>query len=315
MNKSHALKPHAKPAVISWPSYTGDATFVGASPSGRVSVYYDATLGAPALQNATDLVANADSLCDQDDAIFGTKGGPVNVIVFALGGATDGTGGADHQSCSFIDGADLECDASFGNSARVYGLFEAERSECQMGGNLCGTNLGESLSRWCAMVVSNNALSDFATGPQWVADGSQDFVNVMDPTDQNPDSTGCGMIFLSWVQSLGYKLSQIAPAMVADGDQATFATLYAKLGIGPATDAWAKFQAAIAALPNGVQSDDPFGALGQPQPGPTPTPQPGPGTSTTQLAVLAIEACTAALINGESEPDLKAELQSILNAN
>jgi hypothetical protein len=31
-----------------------------------------------------------------NDAIFGTTGGPVSAIVFALGGATDGTGGADH---------------------------------------------------------------------------------------------------------------------------------------------------------------------------------------------------------------------------
>ena len=192
--------------------------------------------------------------------------------------------------------------------------------------NLCGNALGESLSRWMAAAVSNNALSDFATAPTWFADGAADWVSQTDQTDRNPDSTGCGMAFLSFLMgSLGLKLPAIAQAMVAAGDQATYADIYAKLTGDIDTNAWPKFQAAIAALPNGVTNDDPFGALApnpqpapapSPNPAPTPTPQPGPpGTSTTQLAVLAIEACTAALVSGESEPDLKAELQSILNAN
>jgi len=33
---------------------------------------------------------------------------------------------------------------------------------CSMGGNLCGVSTGEALSRWCAVVVGNNALADFA---------------------------------------------------------------------------------------------------------------------------------------------------------
>ena len=32
---------------------------------------------------------------------------------------------------------------------------------CSMGGNLCGVSTGEALSRWCAVVVGNNALADF----------------------------------------------------------------------------------------------------------------------------------------------------------
>ena len=150
--------------------------------------------------------------------IFGTTGGPVSVIVFALGNATDGTGGADHMGCDYINGAAIEVDASFGNSARVSALFEAELSECSMNGNLCGESTGEALSRWCATVVSNNALSDFATAPQWAQDGEPDFVNKTDPTDQNADSTGCGMAFLSWLMSQGHTLDKIAPAMVALGD-------------------------------------------------------------------------------------------------
>src|SRR5580693_9463691 len=78
-----------------WPSYTGKSQFVGTSPSGRVTVYVDPALGGPGLQNAQDLVSDADRVVSANDAqIFGAAGGPVSVMVFALGGATDGSGGA-----------------------------------------------------------------------------------------------------------------------------------------------------------------------------------------------------------------------------
>jgi len=248
-------------AAPAWPSYTGTAQLVGTSPSGRVTVYVDPSLGQPGLQNAQDLLNDADRVVAANDAIFGTTGGPVSVIVFALGNATDGTGGADHMGCDYVNGAAIEVDASFGNSARVSGLFEAELSECSMNGNLCGLSTGEALSRWCAAVISNNALADFATAPQWVQDGEPDFVDKTDPTDQNADSIGCGMAFLSWLMSFGFNLDKIAPAMVALGDSGTLAQLYANLTSDTASKAWSKFQSAIQALPNGVNSDDPFGAF------------------------------------------------------
>jgi hypothetical protein len=247
-------------AAPAWPSYKGTAQVVGTSPSGRVTVYVDPTLGQPGLQNAQDLLNDADRVVSANDAIFGTTGGPVSVVVFALGNATDGTGGADHMGCDYTTGAAIEVDASFSNSARVSALFEAELSECSMNGNLCGLSTGEALSRWCAAIISNNALSDFATAPQWAQDGKPDFVDKTDPTDQNADSTGCGMAFLSWLMSLSYSLDKIAPAMVALGDAGTLAQLYANLTPDTTANAWPKFQSAIQALPNGVTSDNPFGA-------------------------------------------------------
>src|SRR3984893_16197087 len=219
------LKPMRKDAVNppAWPSYTGTSQLVGTNPSGRATIYVDPSLGAPGLQNAQDLLNDADRVSTANDGIFGTTGGPVSVIIFALGNATDGTGGADHMGCDYVNGAAIEVDASFGNSARVSALFEAELSECSMNGNLCGQSTGEALSRWCAAVISNNALSDFATAPQWAQDGMPDYVNKTDPTDQNADSTGCGMAFLSWLMSQSYSLDKIAPAMVALGDAGTLA--------------------------------------------------------------------------------------------
>lgn len=255
---------HDSPTAPAWPSYTGTSEFVGTSPSGKVTVYVDPGLGQQAMQNAQDLVNDADRVITANDGIFGTTGGPVSVIVFALGGATDGTGGADHMGCDYSTGNAIEVDASFGNSARVSALFEAELSECSMNGNLCGESTGEALSRWCAAVIGNNALADFATAPQWYQDGMPDFVNQTDNTDQSADSTGCGVAFISWMISQGYGMEKIAPAMVNLGDSGTFAQLYANLTGDAATNAWPNFQAAVQNLPNGITSDDPFGGLAQP---------------------------------------------------
>src|SRR5258708_3695604 len=202
-----------------WPSYTGTSQFVGVSPSGRVTVFVDPSLGPQGGQNANDLLNDADRVVQANDAMFGTTGGPVGVIVFALGGQTDGTGGADHMGCDYQTGAAIEVCASFGSSARVSALFEAELSECSMGGNLCGVSTGEALSRWCAAVVGGNALSDFATAPRWAQDGMPNYPHQTAPTDQDADSTGCGMAFLSWLMSQGFALNTIAPAMLALGDQ------------------------------------------------------------------------------------------------
>jgi len=225
-----------------------------------VTVYVDPTLGQPGLQNAQDLLNDGDRIVTLNDAIFGTTGSPVSVIVFALGGATDGTGGADHMGCDYTTGAAIEVCASFGASQRVSALFEAELSECSMNNNLCGLSTGEALSRWCAAAVSNNALGDFATAPQWAQDGMPNFVDHTDPTDQNADSIGCGMAFLSWLMSQKFTLNQIAPTMVALGDSGTLAELYANLTSDSASNAWGNFQKAIQSLPNGVTSDDPFNA-------------------------------------------------------
>jgi hypothetical protein len=241
-----------------WPRFKGPVQYIGTSPVARVAVYVDPSLGAPAVKNGTDLLADADRVVQANNAIFGTTSSPVNVVLFALDGRTDGTGGADHDACNFTNGGNIEVCVSFGSPARVSALFEAEFSECSMGGNLCGVSTGEALSRWCAAVIGNNALADFASAPTWAQQGMPDYVNRTDNTDQNEISVGCGVAFLSWLQSLGYPLSRIAPAMVSLGTSGVLAQLYAKLAGDAATNAWPKFLAAVKALP-GISSDDPFG--------------------------------------------------------
>jgi hypothetical protein len=254
---SQSLKTH-RPAP-NWPGFRGTSQLVGATPDGIVTVYVDPNLGPPGLQNAQDLLADAPRVVAANNAIFGTTGGAVSVIVYALGGATDGTGGADHAGCDYQTGNNIEVDASFGSPARVSALFEAELSECSMNGQLCGLSTGEALSRWCAISTSNNALADFATAPDWAQNGKPDFVNTVDSTDQNPVSTGCGMAFISWLLSKRSTLAQIARQMVTDGDAGTLAALFGALTGDNAANAWPDFLTAVNALPSGVNSDNPFG--------------------------------------------------------
>jgi hypothetical protein len=243
-----------------WPSFRGEAQLVGQSTMG-VTVYVDPTIGEQGSQNAQSLLAAADGVVRQNNLIFGIEGGAVDAIVFALNGRTDGTGGADHDGCDFATGNAIEVDAAFGAPERVTALFEAELSECAMNGRLCGLSTGEALSRWCAAVVGQNALADFATAPQWAQDGRHNWVDQTAPTDTDPDSIGCGMAFLSWLISEGHKLSEIAPAMVRLGDSGTLAELHGELTGAAPSGAWPAFTAAVNGLAGGVRSDDPFNAL------------------------------------------------------
>lgn len=316
--RQHPLRPPSVrkgPAVVrdnqappQWLNFKGVPQSAGTSPSGRVTVFFDPALGPPGQQNAQDLLNDADRIFDENDALFNSPGGPVNVIIFALHGATDGTGGADHQGCDFQTGANIEICASFGNPARVSALFEAELSECSMGGNLCGFSTGEALSRWCAAVVSNNALSDFATAPLWAQDQMPDFVSQTDQDDTNPVSTGCGMAFLSFLIHLGHSLAQIAQTMVALGDSGTLAQLYAQLTSDAASNALPKFLAAIEALPGGVNSDDPFGAFSRAV---QLTHQP---TWTAALAGTVFNSIVADLAAGKTAPQIVAGVQAAFGA-
>jgi hypothetical protein len=91
-----------------------------------------------------------------------------------------------------------------------------------------------------------------------------DYVNQTDPTDQNADSTGCGMVFISWLMSQGYSLGTIAQTMVSFEEAGTLAHVYATLTGDSPSNAWPNFTAAVNGLINGVTSDDPFGGATQP---------------------------------------------------
>lgn len=265
------LPPEATPASATragaraaggpvWPTFTGAAQRVGTSSSG-VTVYVDASLGQPALDNAHALLADAGRVVQFNNTVFNDTAQPVDVVIFALNGQTDGTGGADHGGCSFRTGSAIEVDAAFGNAGRVSALFEAELSECAMQGQLCGLSTGEALSRWCAAVASQNALADFATAPRWVQDGCR--IGSTTPTTPTSTQTApdAGSRSCPGYSASSTALAQLAQAMVALADGGTLAQLYQRLTGQAAAQAWPAFRAAIQALPGPVSSDDPFDAL------------------------------------------------------
>jgi hypothetical protein len=96
------------------------------------------------------------------------------------------------------------------------------------------------------MLIGNNALADFTSVPTWVQDGEANWVNKTEGTDQDYDSIGCGMAFLSWLQKLGHALPTIAQEMVKLGNAGTLEALYANTTGDAATHAWPKFRAALA---------------------------------------------------------------------
>lgn len=283
-----------------WPSFPGGATHQGTRPGG-VSVWYDPSLGVPAEEQAAALLASADGIVAKNNTIFGlAKASPLcNVVLFAVGGMTNGEGGADHMSCDFATGANIEVDVSYdwkqnNPDARVAELFEAEYSECCMGGNLCGNSVGEAASRWCAMTCAGNVLPDFESAGVWQQDGMANWVDKSEGTDGDYDSIGCGMVFMSWLQGpLGISLSKIMLEMVKLKDAGTLAELYANLTSDVAAKAWPKFQLAVTKL-GSISSDDPWGVLGGtpvpvPKP-PPPPPAPGGPSGNMTLAGVAGQA-------------------------
>lgn len=248
--------------AINWPSYTGTATEVGVSADGLTTVFYDASLGASALACGQALLTAAPSINTGNAALFGTATGTTNVIVFALGNATDGTGGADHDGCDFSTGQNIEVCVDFANPGFCGSLYEAELSENMMGGNLCGQSNGEALSRWSAMVIApNSELASFASAPVWASAGFPNWVDTTENTDQDYNSIGCGMAFISWMLSKGIKFPTIAQEMVKLGPGAnTLAAMYNAV-TNTVGSPWATFLAACQATT--ITSDDPFNGLGQ----------------------------------------------------
>jgi hypothetical protein len=133
------------------------------------------------------------------------------------------------------------------------------------------------------------------------------FVNRTDPTDRNPVSTGCAMAFLSWLQSQGHALNEIAPAMVHLGDPGTLAQLFADLTGEAAARAWPKFIAAVRALSGGVTSDDPFGGAAHVAQATSLEPR------TVEIAGKLLSAILADLSAGRSAQQIVGNVQAILS--
>ncbi len=227
--------------------------------AGRVTVYYSPSLRDQGLALATQLVGRAVAPYDEMQTLFGIPGGVVNVIVAPLSGRNDGSGGAYHKGCDFQAGGDLYLDATFANAMvnpvdLEVGLYVAELAESFMGpqnkGWGCGYSNGEALSRFCAeKATPAGTLSGFATGPAWDQAGRPDWITRTEQTDQDAVSTGCGIVYIYWMLSLGF-----APPQIVQAGGSTLSANYEALA--GKTTAYPDLLAAL----NGVTigSDNPF---------------------------------------------------------
>jgi hypothetical protein len=238
-------------------------TRFGATADGMVTVYYDPSLGAHGKTLAHEVLGASTKMFADCQRFFAMPGRPVNVVLAALEGRTDGSAGAYHYGCTFHKGGTLYCDVAFGNLPRTIGLIVAELTESFMGAQAkgwdCGGSNGEALSRVLAQALSggpDGALAEYATGPAWDQSGQPNWIDATEPTDQDAASTGCGVLYLYWMLSKGFTLDQLTQAGCPDG---TLASNYQAL-TGAAT-AWSDFSAAVKALPDGVSSDNPWGAV------------------------------------------------------
>src|SRR5208283_317441 len=189
---------------------------------GHITVSYDPSLGGQGLTLATQMLAVVSAPYQQMQSNFATTGGPVTVVVAPLSGNNDGSGGAYHYGCDFTSGGVLYLDATFASKTvnplnLEVGLYVAELSEAFMGtqnrGWGCGSSNGEALSRFLAeQETPDGTLNAYMTGPAWDQAHRPNWINTTEPTDRDSISTGCGMVYLYWLRTLGFTIPQIVQA-------------------------------------------------------------------------------------------------------
>jgi len=226
---------------------------------GNITVSYDPSLGSPGLALARQMLNSVSGPYNAMQTFFGIVGGPANVVISPLSGKNDGSGGAYHYGCNFATGGVLYLDATFSNTTvnplnLEVGLYVAELSESFMGpqnlGWNCGYSNGEALSRFCAeQETPSGTLAAFATGPAWDQAGRPDWISTTEHTDQDPVSTGCGIVYIYWMRSLGFLVPQIVQA-----GGATFSANYQTLT--GKTTAYKDLLAALSGV--SITSDNPF---------------------------------------------------------
>jgi hypothetical protein len=228
---------------------------------GNITVSYDPSLGAPGLNLAEQLLTSVLAPYSDMESFFGIAGGAVTIIISPLSTAHDGSAGAYHYGCDFTSGGTIYIDATFNAPSNALdlevALYVAELSEAFMGAqNLgwgCGFSNGEGLSRYLAEIETPlGTLDGFITAPSWAAAGFPDWVNTTEHTDRNSVSTGCAILYIYWMYSLGYTTTRITRAGGATL-AANYQTLTGK------TTAYTDFKAAVQNLT--INNDNPFSPM------------------------------------------------------
>lgn len=195
LTRSNAVS--ATPPAPNAPAIAGGETLRGSTTHFRV--FFANSLGTVGATLADGVLAKCEQDFAQLQGFFGglTPGGmPFTVHI------QPGSNGASHASCSATD---LFCDSFNGNDTVLERmLVMAEADEVMMAaqnkGWNCGFSNGEALSRVLANAITGE---NFATANSWLNSPRANFVRQNDQTDQNAVSTGCGALFINYLQSQG----------------------------------------------------------------------------------------------------------------
>jgi hypothetical protein len=224
-----------------------------------ITTWSHVALGQMGVQLAMAAAPIAAADYERLQKVFGIIAAPhADLIVRGLSYGSDGSGGAYHHGC--VDAA-LYCDAAFNAPKITSALFVAELVEVfsaiQNSGWNCGETNGEALSRCLAEEFYPQVLDSYSESAAWLDSARENFVDQNYPDDRNPQSNGCGVLFLWWLRSLGYPWEKI---VLAAGT--SLAACY--LGLTGKSTAWSDFTAAVnahwpAGKSSGVMVDNPWG--------------------------------------------------------
>ena len=225
------------------------ALFVEAGATEHFVVTYLALLGERGEQLARGVLSMCESDFQQLRTWFGgllPDGLPFHCLI------VPGSFGAFHATCAdtrlhlaAFDGNNAEL-VEMVNMAEVVEVFSAAQ---KVGWN-CGASNGEGLSRVLSTELHPTQLDGFATAADWLYSRRPNFVDRNDPTDQNPISIGCAVLFLNYLHyQLGYSWQDIV-----DAGRPTLAESY--LALTGKSDGWRDFSSLLAAhYPPGTRAD------------------------------------------------------------
>ncbi len=269
MSRKHVMLPRRKMAHA---GYLAPMTKAGST--ANVDVLYATSLGKPGAFLANLCLKRVEADHALVSSWFGRALPRAALLVYPLDRGHDGSGGAEHYGCAATD---LYCDADFlDDGSTTLALFVAELSEVgqaqQAKGWDCGSSNGEALSRLHAELAHPGVLDGYSTAADWLDTPDRpDWISKSDPTDQDAVSTGCGVLFLTWLMSRGFTVAQITQAAAP-----TLEGTYALLGQGLSPYTVFKIACSVnwpIGKPSGVTTDNPWGVAPPVPPVPPPVPQ------------------------------------------
>jgi hypothetical protein len=215
------------------------AAFVPAGTTEHFSVEYQRHLGYSGQVLAQGVLRDCEADFAQLTEWFGgvvPQHLPFRVsIVRGSFGAFHESCGDTHVHCSAFDGHNAEL-VEMVNMAEAVEVFSARNA-----GWDCGGSTGEGLSRVLATELHPTQLDGFATAGDWLNSRRENFVDHNAPTDLDPVSTGCAVLFLNY---LHHQLGHPWATIVAHGRPTLAETYHA---LENKNDGWEQFSTLVAA--------------------------------------------------------------------